>query len=96
MKSGQKILTLGLEKKRAWQLPLLAGLLVVFGLGVRWWYNSRAVQGIRLLVLLVTSEQLREVSFHSWKSLKVGSESENSLVSRSNRAELQREKCHSR
>ncbi len=22
---------------------------VVFGLGVRWWYNSRAVQGIRLL-----------------------------------------------
>ncbi len=37
-----KILTLGLEKKRAWQLPIIAGLLVVFGLGVRWWYNSRA------------------------------------------------------
>ena len=44
-----KILTLGLEKKRAWQLPIIAGLLVVFGLGVRWWYNSRAAQGIRLL-----------------------------------------------
>ena len=29
-----KILTLGLEKKRAWQLPLLAGLLLLFGLGV--------------------------------------------------------------
>ncbi len=44
-----KILTLGLAKKRAWQLPLIAGLLMVFGLGVRWWYNSRAAQGIRLL-----------------------------------------------
>ncbi len=44
-----KILTLGLERKRAWQLPIIAGLLMVFGLGVRWWYNSRAAQGIRLL-----------------------------------------------
>ncbi len=26
-----KILTLGLEKKRAWQLPMIAGLLVLFG-----------------------------------------------------------------
>ena len=31
-----KILTLGLERKRAWQLPLIAVLLVLFGLGVRW------------------------------------------------------------
>ena len=31
-----KILTLGLEKKRAWQLPIIAGLLALFGLGVRW------------------------------------------------------------
>ncbi len=45
----RKILTLGLEKKRAWQLPIIAALLVLFGLGVRWWYNSRAVKGIRLL-----------------------------------------------
>ncbi len=44
-----KILTLGLEKKRAWQLPIIAGLLVLFGLGVRWWFNSRAAKGIRLL-----------------------------------------------
>ncbi len=44
-----KILTLGLERKRAWQLPIIAGLLVLFGLGVRWWYNSRAAKGIRLL-----------------------------------------------
>ncbi len=44
-----KILTLGLSKKRAWQLPIIAGLLVLFGLGVRWWYNSRAAKGIRLL-----------------------------------------------
>ena len=44
-----KILTLGLEEKRAWQLPIIAALLVLFGLGVRWWYNSRAAQGIRLL-----------------------------------------------
>ncbi len=44
-----KILTLGLEKKRAWQLPIIAALLVLFGLGVRWWFNSRAAQGIRLL-----------------------------------------------
>ena len=47
-----KILTLGLERKRAWQLPLLAGLLLLFGLGVRWWYNSRAAQGIRLLAMV--------------------------------------------
>ncbi len=44
-----KILTLGLEKKRAWQLPIIAALLLLFGLGVRWWYNSRAAKGIRLL-----------------------------------------------
>ncbi len=44
-----KILTLGLEKKRAWQLPIIAALLVLFGLGVRWWYNWVAVRGIRLL-----------------------------------------------
>ncbi len=45
----RKILTLGLEKKRAWQLPLIAGLLALFGLGVRWWFNSRAAKGVRLL-----------------------------------------------
>ncbi len=45
----RKILTLGLEKKRAWQLPMIAGLLVLFSLGVCWWYNSRAVKGIRLV-----------------------------------------------
>ncbi len=39
----RKILTLGLEKKRAWQLPIIATLLALFGLGVRWWFNSRAV-----------------------------------------------------
>ncbi len=44
-----KILTLGLGKKRALQLPLIAGLLVLFSLGVRWWYNSRAAKGVRLL-----------------------------------------------
>ncbi len=44
-----KILTLGLAEKRAWQLPIIAGLLVLFGLGVRWWYNSRAAKGVRLL-----------------------------------------------
>ncbi len=44
-----KILTLGLSKKRAWQLPLITGLLVLFGLGVRWFYNSRAARGVRLL-----------------------------------------------
>ncbi len=44
-----KILTLGLERKRAWQLPIIAGLLLLFGLGVRWWYNSRAARGVRLL-----------------------------------------------
>ncbi len=49
MKRVLKILTLGLEKKRAWQLPIIAGLLVLFGLGVRWWFNSRAAKGIRLL-----------------------------------------------
>ncbi len=47
-----KILTLGLEKKRAWQLPLIAGLLVLFGLGVRWWYNSRAVRTLDLVKLV--------------------------------------------
>ena len=35
----RKILTLGLEKKRAWQLPIIAALLVLFGLGVWWYYN---------------------------------------------------------
>ncbi len=44
-----KILTLGLEKKRAWQLPIIAGLLVLFGLGVWWYFNWVAVRGIRLL-----------------------------------------------
>ncbi len=44
-----KVLTLGLEKKRAWQLPIIAALLVLFALGVRWWYNSRAAKGVRLL-----------------------------------------------
>ncbi len=39
MKRLEKILTLGLEKKRAWQLPIIAGLLVLFGLGVWWWAN---------------------------------------------------------
>ncbi len=29
MNQALKILTLGLEKKRAWQLPIIAGLLVV-------------------------------------------------------------------
>ena len=31
-----KILTLGRERRRVWQLPVIAGLLFVFGLGVRW------------------------------------------------------------
>ncbi len=39
MSQLRKILTLGLERKRAWQLPLLAGLLLGFGLGVRWRLN---------------------------------------------------------
>ncbi len=34
-----KILTLGLAKKRAWELPVIAVLLALFGLGVRWWFN---------------------------------------------------------
>ena len=47
-----KILTLGWEKRRAWQLPLIAGLLVLFGLGVRWWYNSRAARTLDLVKLV--------------------------------------------
>ncbi len=54
----RKILTLGLAKKRAWQLPLIAGLLFVFGLGVRWWYNSRAAQGIRLLDMVDINDEM--------------------------------------
>ncbi len=52
MKRLGRILTLGLEKKRAWQLPIIAGLLALFGLGVRWWYNSRAARTLSLVKLV--------------------------------------------
>ena len=35
----KKRLILGLARKRPWQLLLLNGLLVLFGLSVRWWMN---------------------------------------------------------
>ncbi len=47
-----KILTLGLERKRAWQLPIITALLVLFGLGVRWWFNSRAARTLSLVKLV--------------------------------------------
>ena len=44
-----KILTLGLERKRAWQLPIIGVLLLMFGLGIRWFANHNAVRVMNLV-----------------------------------------------
>ncbi len=47
-----KILTLGLEKKRAWQLPLLAGLLVLWALAMHYVVNKLLARQLDLVKLV--------------------------------------------
>ncbi len=84
MKRLTKILTLGLEKKRAWQLPIIAALLVLFGLGVRWWYNSRAAKGIRLLDMVDINDIEGVRWILRWDREQVSAEGEISRMIRGN------------
>ncbi len=61
-----KILTLGLEKKRAWQLPVIAVVIVVFGLDFLGFSPSAAIlcsAGIRPAILRETDSRATSFAY---------------------------------
>ena len=52
-----KILTLGLKKKQAWQLPIIAALLVLFAPSLRWYHDHVATRTFGLISLVETGDQ---------------------------------------